>query len=181
MMLCLWKCCNLKCKFSCADIFTFESLPCLQGYSRKGLAEFNLGRVREAEATYTKGLTVDPTNESLQTALNEIKQSEASMREVQAMIAATQAVRSHPRLQKYSQEDPEYLQKLVSLIGQVQANPSNLRLIMAQPVSSWHFAFVAELHLTAFWTSLTSAHTPFVTSNNIARRFNMFFDGAHSF
>lgn len=104
-----------------------------KGYSRKGLAEFNLGRLREAEATYTKGLTVDPNNQSLQAALNEIKQSEASMREVQAMIAATQAVRSHPRLQKYSQEDPEYLQKLVSLIGQIQANPSNLRLIMAQP------------------------------------------------
>lgn len=57
------------------------------------------------------------------------------MRELQAMMAATQAVRSHPRLQKYSQEDPEYLQKLVSLIGQIQANPNNLRLIMAQPVS----------------------------------------------
>lgn len=104
-----------------------------KGYSRKGLAEFNLGRLRDAEATYSKGLTVDPNNQSLQAALSEIKQSEASMREVQAMMAATQAVRSHPRLQKYSQEDPEYLQKLVSLIGQVQANPNNLRLIMAQP------------------------------------------------
>lgn len=104
-----------------------------KGYSRKGLAEFNLGRVREAEATYSKGLSIDPNNQSLQAALNEIKQGEASMREVQAMMAATQAVRSHPRLQKYSQEDPEYLQKLVALIGQIQANPSNLRLIMAQP------------------------------------------------
>lgn len=104
-----------------------------KGYSRKGLAEFNLGRLREAEATYSKGLTIDPNSQSLQAALNEIKQSEASMREVQAMMAATQAVRSHPRLQKYSQEDPEYLQKLVSLIKQIQANPNNLRLIMAQP------------------------------------------------
>lgn len=104
-----------------------------KGYSRKGLAEFNLGRLREAEATYSKGLTIDPNNQSLQAALNEIKQSEVSMREMQAMMAATQAVRSHPRLQKYSQEDPEYLQKLVSLIGQIQANPNNLRLIMAQP------------------------------------------------
>ncbi|KAL8424640.1 hypothetical protein Efla_004263 [Eimeria flavescens] len=104
-----------------------------KGYSRKGLAEYNLGRLREAEATYSKGLSIDPSNQSLQAALNEIKQSEASLREVQAMMAATQAVRSHPRLQKYSQEDPEYLQKLISLIGQIQANPSNLRLIMAQP------------------------------------------------
>ncbi|KAL8437490.1 hypothetical protein ACSSS7_000872 [Eimeria intestinalis] len=104
-----------------------------KGYSRKGLAEYNLGRLREAEATYTKGLTIDPSNQSLQAALNEIKQSEASMREVQAMMAVTQAVRSHPRLQKYSQEDPEYLQKLISIIGQIQANPSSLRLIMAQP------------------------------------------------
>lgn len=118
-----------------------------QGYSRKGLAEFNLGRLREAEATYSKGLTVDPNNQSLQAALNEIKQSEASIREVQAMMAATQAVRSHPRLQKYSQEDPEYLQKLVSLIGQVQANPNNLRLIMAQPVRLSSRSSVPEFEL----------------------------------
>ncbi|OEH75048.1 hsc70 hsp90-organizing protein [Cyclospora cayetanensis] len=104
-----------------------------KGYSRKGLAEFNLGQLREAEATYTKGLALDPNNQTLQAALNEVKQSEASMREMQAMMAATQAVRSHPRLQKYSQEDPEYLQKLISLIGQIQANPNNLRLILAQP------------------------------------------------
>nr|UDM59927.1 heat-shock protein 90 [Eimeria stiedai] len=86
------------------------------------------------------------------------------MREVQAMMAATQAVRSHPRLQKYSQEDPEYLQKLISLIGQIQANPSSLRLIMAQPVSlfpavllnlsdsSDHLRYIVHNDLWSEWT-----------------------------
>ncbi|CDJ59270.1 hypothetical protein, conserved, partial [Eimeria maxima] len=106
-----------------------------KGYSRKGLAEFNLGRLREAEATYKKGLSIDPENASLKAALAEVQQSEASMRDLQAMMAVTNAVRGHPKLQKYSKEDPEYIQKLVALVSQIQANPANLRLIMAQPAS----------------------------------------------
>ncbi|CDJ49419.1 Hsc70/Hsp90-organizing protein, putative [Eimeria brunetti] len=104
-----------------------------KGYSRKGLAEFNLGRLREAAASYEKGLALDPSNASLQAGLAEVQQSESSMRELHALMAVSNAVRSHPKLQQYSKEDPDYVQKLAALVAQIQANPSNLRLVMAQP------------------------------------------------
>lgn len=42
-----------------------------KGYSRKGLAEFRLGKVEEAISTYNAGLKIDPSNTALQEGLRE--------------------------------------------------------------------------------------------------------------
>ncbi len=46
---------------------------CLQGYSRKGAALFQLGRLEEAETAYKDGLMKDSSNSMLKTGLEEVK------------------------------------------------------------------------------------------------------------
>ncbi|CBZ50259.1 similar to uniprot/P15705 Saccharomyces cerevisiae YOR027w STI1, related [Neospora caninum Liverpool] len=104
-----------------------------KGYSRKGLAEFRMMKYKEAEATYQKGLQVDPTNEQLKEGLNQVQQQTDQFFSMQAMLAAAQAVNRHPKLAKYQQEDPEYTQRLTEILKQIQKNPQSLKLIMAQP------------------------------------------------
>ncbi|PFH31152.1 tetratricopeptide repeat domain containing protein [Besnoitia besnoiti] len=104
-----------------------------KGYSRKGLAEFRMMKYKEAEATYQKGLQVDPTNEQLKEGLHQVQQQTDQLVSMQAMLAAAQAVNKHPKLAKYQQEDPEYMQRLTEILKQIQKNPQSLKLIMAQP------------------------------------------------
>ncbi|KYK62692.1 tetratricopeptide repeat domain containing protein [Toxoplasma gondii TgCatPRC2] len=104
-----------------------------KGYSRKGLAEFRMMKYKEAEATYHKGLQVDPTNEQLKEGLNQVQQQTDQFFSMQAMLAAAQAVNKHPKLAKYQQEDPEYTHRLTEILKQIQKNPQSLKLIMAQP------------------------------------------------
>ena len=49
----------------------------VQGYSRKGAALCYLGRYADAKAAYAAGLEVEPNNEQLQQALQEVEQQEA--------------------------------------------------------------------------------------------------------
>ena len=46
-----------------------------KGYSRKGLAQFNLSKLAEAKATYQQGLTVDPANQQCKDGLAECEQA----------------------------------------------------------------------------------------------------------
>ncbi|PHJ25522.1 tetratricopeptide repeat domain containing protein [Cystoisospora suis] len=90
-------------------------------------------RYREAEATYEKGLQVDPSNTQLSEGLAQVQQQTDQFASMQAMLAAAQAINKHPKLAKYQQEDPEYTYRLTEILKQVQKNPQSLKLIMAQP------------------------------------------------
>lgn len=104
-----------------------------KAYSRKGLAEFRLMKFKEAEATYQKGLQVDPTNEQLKEGLRQIGEQIDQIASVQAMIAASQAVQKHKKLARYQQEDKDYTRRLTEILKEIQRNPQSLKLIMAQP------------------------------------------------
>lgn len=123
----------------------------------------------EAESTYTRGLSIDPSNEALRQGLEQVKKNGDSMREMQAVIAAARAVRSHPKLGKYAEEDPEYASKLISIIMEIQKDPNNLKVVMAQPVG---------IHTTSGgehgsrWTrgSGKQRHDPSITQGSFALR-----------
>jgi stress-induced-phosphoprotein 1 len=46
-----------------------------KGYSRKGLAQFNLGQFAEAKETYEKGLQIDGNNQQCKDGLQQIEQA----------------------------------------------------------------------------------------------------------
>jgi stress-induced-phosphoprotein 1 len=51
----------------------------VKGYSRQGLALFNLGRLSQAKEAYQQGLTIDGNNEQLKEGLRECEESLACM------------------------------------------------------------------------------------------------------
>eukprot|EP00922_Rhytidocystis_sp_ex-Travisia-forbesii_P039410 GHVS01058597.1.p1 GENE.GHVS01058597.1~~GHVS01058597.1.p1 ORF type:complete len:572 (-),score=92.44 GHVS01058597.1:60-1775(-) len=104
-----------------------------KGYSRMGLALHNLGRHEEAEKAYDNGLKIDPENAALKEGLKNVQNSNSSMDDLQTMLSVMQAVKSNPKLQKYSEEDPQYIERLTGILKMIRVNPQGLASVLKDP------------------------------------------------
>jgi len=86
-----------------------------KGYSRKGLALFKLGKIKDALETYDEGLKQDSTNKSLMDGKAQcIQAMQAGDSQQQAMMAAFGKLASDPRT-KDLLKDPEIMPKITKL------------------------------------------------------------------
>eukprot|EP00922_Rhytidocystis_sp_ex-Travisia-forbesii_P039415 GHVS01058602.1.p1 GENE.GHVS01058602.1~~GHVS01058602.1.p1 ORF type:complete len:567 (-),score=104.88 GHVS01058602.1:102-1802(-) len=104
-----------------------------KGYSRKGLALVHLGENEAAEKAYKQGLEIDPNNAALKDGLQKAQRSKGNLDDIQLMISVMHAVNSKPHLQKYSEEDPLYVEKITGLIRHLRTNPEDLGSLMRDP------------------------------------------------
>ena len=107
-----------------------------RGYSRKGLALFYLNRIDDAIKTYEEGLKIEPDNEQLKDALNDIKQKTKPSYEGAGGAGGPKSpfgdpkeilnkLQSNPRTREYF-KDNDFITKLMSC----QSNPMNLLNLM---------------------------------------------------
>ena len=133
-----------------------------KGYSRKGLAEFNLGKYDEAESTYQKGLEFDANNAQLKEGLAAVKKEReappfdfnnlgsqfpgfnafpggagggANDMYTQMMMKLIMNPETLPYLQ-----DPEFMKKLQEL----KKDPSKLPLYMNDPKMKKAFEVIQQ-------------------------------------
>lgn len=106
-----------------------------KGYTRKGLAEFYLQKYDDAEATYKKGLELDPSNQQLKEGLERVEESKASAGPGgdsgfggNFMQNALGKLLTNPETAQYFQ-DPEFVKKLTA----IQKNPQMISLYMNDP------------------------------------------------
>lgn len=93
-----------------------------QGYSRQGLALFNLGRVPEAKASYEKGLEIDPNNAALKEGLSQVEQSQRAPANPFAAMFGPDIwvkIQTNPSIRHYL-DDPQFVQN----VRMLQSNPS---------------------------------------------------------
>lgn len=103
----------------------------VRGYARKALAEFYLGELDAAEATYRKGLELDCGNDQLKAGLEETLRKKEERNSPFANMFSTENVgklRSHPKTAGYFQ-NPQFLQKLALM----QQNPNMIQAFLQDP------------------------------------------------
>jgi stress-induced-phosphoprotein 1 len=96
-----------------------------KGYSRKGLALAYLGRNKEAEECYKKGLKVDPNNQQLKDGLTEVQKKSAQSFNPFGSPEALMKLRSDARTRDFM-NDPTFLQSLQL----AQGNPQMMTMLM---------------------------------------------------
>lgn len=103
----------------------------VRGYTRKALAEFYLGELDAAEATYRKGLELDSNHEQLKAGLAEtLRKKEDQKNPFANMFNAESLAKlmSHPKTAGYFR-DPQFMQKL----GFMQQNPNMVQAFLQDP------------------------------------------------
>ena len=103
----------------------------VRGYTRKALAEFYLGELDAAEATYRKGLELDSNHEQLKAGLAEtLRKKEDQKNPFANMFNAESLAKlmSHPKTAGYFR-DPQFMQKL----GFMQQNPNMVQAYLQDP------------------------------------------------
>jgi stress-induced-phosphoprotein 1 len=109
-----------------------------KGYSRKGLAEFNIGKLSEAEATYAKGLELAPQDAALLEGAKNVKDALASAQSggmpggggdpiAEALMSA---MTGNPQVQEYM-KDQAFAQTYLAIL---QAPPQQKQMLLLQAV-----------------------------------------------
>merc|ERR1719387_2516206 len=106
-----------------------------KGYSRKGLAEFNLGKLPEAEATYAAGLELAPADAALQEGAKNVKEAMArgpmpgggADPIAEALMSA---MTSNSKVQEYM-KDQSFAQTYLAIL---QAPPQQKQMLLLQAV-----------------------------------------------
>eukprot|EP00823_Brevimastigomonas_motovehiculus_P004067 TRINITY_DN2606_c0_g1_i1.p1 TRINITY_DN2606_c0_g1~~TRINITY_DN2606_c0_g1_i1.p1 ORF type:complete len:599 (+),score=141.84 TRINITY_DN2606_c0_g1_i1:39-1799(+) len=107
-----------------------------KGYSRKGVALYNAGRLKEAIESYEKGLTMDPKNEQMKKDLQQCKDDltsasrgmENPFGELFSDAALWPALEKNPTTREYMKDE-----KFVAKMKALQKNPNSLLTIRDDP------------------------------------------------
>mmetsp|Transcript_17128 Transcript_17128/g.17015 ORF Transcript_17128/g.17015 Transcript_17128/m.17015 type:complete len:575 (+) Transcript_17128:2-1726(+) len=103
----------------------------VRGYTRKGLAEFYLGKYKESVETYKKGLEIEPGNaqltEGLQRAEQELNKSSNPMANLFTGENLAKLM-THPKTRGYFQQ-----QDFIQLLTLVQNNPNMMQMLLQDP------------------------------------------------
>lgn len=106
-----------------------------KGYSRLGAAQLGLHNYSDAVSAYKKGLELDPNNEGLQSGLKDARSAASKSRGPPPSSSPFGDMFSGPEMWAKLTADPStrpYLQQpdFVSMMQDIQKNPSNLNLYM---------------------------------------------------
>lgn len=101
----------------------------VKGWSRKGLAEFNLGQLEQATESYTKGLELDPNNSACAEGLENAKHGMSNkFADTGFLMQMAQLLSKHPELSKYIREDPDYLRKMTNVAKDLAQNKDTSKI-----------------------------------------------------
>lgn len=105
-----------------------------KGYSRKGLAAFNLGNTADAKASYTKGLEIDPNNQLLKDGLAQVESSEKQASNPMGQLFGPSMwgkLQANPVTREFL-KDPAFVQKC----NMLQSNPNAFAQLGSDPQMS---------------------------------------------
>jgi len=103
----------------------------VRGYTRKALAEFYLGELDAAEATYRKGLELDGSNDQLKAGLEETLRKKEDRNSPFANMFNSEnltKLMAHPKTAGHFY-NPQFMQKL----GSMQQNPNLIQAYLQDP------------------------------------------------
>jgi len=103
----------------------------VRGYTRKALAEFYLGELDAAEATYRKGLELDGSNDQLKAGLEETLRKKEDRNSPFANMFNSEnltKLMAHPKTAGHFY-NPQFMQKL----GSMQQNPNRIQAYLQDP------------------------------------------------
>jgi len=98
-----------------------------KGYTRKGLAEYFLGKHDEAEATYKKGLELAPGDAALAGGLKQVQDAKARVSGGPDMTALLGAIQRNPKIAEYM-KDQTFMANFQMLL-QAQTNPQMMPMV----------------------------------------------------